>query len=1572
MPPVQNWMAHTAAKKLSKNLGVEVSVGKVSFSFLDKMNMEKILIRDKKKDTLLYAGLLNVRITDWFIFKDNAELKYIGLEDAVINLNRKDSVWNYQFMVDYFSSSSSPKNKKQSNFKLDLKKLNFKNISFINKDDWIGEIMAFKVSSLVVNADSINLSNKIIRINDINLVNPVFELHDYDGLEPQALLSNEIDSVSSINLNPGGLDVKILQTNLANGSIIINSNPRKPLPYFDGGHIYITKLNAKFNNTQLIKDTLKSKIILSAKERSGFEIKHLTANYKLTPHLMEFADLDAQTNKSKLGSYYAMKFKSFNYDFNDYINRVTMVSKLRNSEIHSDDIAFFAPELKLWNDELIVNGDFTGTVNNYNVNNFLARNNSSTSFVSCNFFMKGLPYINTTFINVNNATVKTNYNDVAAYVPSITKVKMPNLPALGNIFFKGNYAGTLLNFGAQGTVSTDLGAIAANVNMQLPQNGDISYNGTVTTDNFNIGKFIVNNQLGCIDFTGKISGTNFELEKIKTTLDGNFSCLQFNNYNYSNIDVNGAIQKKYFNGEVNASDSNLDFKSHVEIDLSKDTPAFNILGDIHTLNLKQLNFYKSNISLTALVDMNFTANNIDNFSGFAKLLNVNIKNSKQSLLFDSLTVLSGMEDNKKFLQISGNEFYSFITGDFKILDLPNNFQFFLSKYYPVYFSPPDTALTKQDFTFKVSTNNISPYLQMFDSSLSGFNYANLSGNVDTKNNIFNFLLNLPEAQYNKYAVRDAVINGTGNADTLKLNSNISSVQPSDSLNFPNSQLNIISSNNYSNVSLKTSANNTFNEADLNADVYMLSNKGLKIHFNPSSFILNDKQWQLEKQGEILITEDEVSAQNVKFLQGFQEIVIETDKAETNLKNNLIVRLKNVVLGDITNLFFKDPKLEGLTNGEIHLHDFFGNFNVEARLQAQQFRMNEDSIGEMNINGNYNYATGYVRFGVTSPNSLYNFNAEGYYNVKDSTFNPLNTTLHLNHTRINLLKNYLSDVFTYIDGFATGDITVKGDPKMPDILGNVKLEKAKLQIDYTKVPYTIDSANISFQENGIDFGNMKIKDTLLNTATLSGKLYEKSFKNMRFDFNLSTNKLLLFNTKASDNPLFYGNATGKADLSLKGPLNNCKLSIAGRVNDSSHIYIPMSESKENGQADFIVFKQYGTEIQQDSLTGDNNSLNLSVDLDIQADNRTVIDVILDPLTGDILRAAGNGRLKIKAGTSEPFSMVGKYNIENGSYNFNFQSLIRKPFLLRPDAGNYIEWTGDPFNANIHVEAQYTAENVSMSDLVGNSFKANSTSGNSVNLYRGPVYVIAILTDKLSKPTINFKFDFPQGSSLKSDPDFAQFINNIEHDNNEMLKQVSYLLVFNTFAPYGNNSSGNSYALNISTIGTNTISQMVTKFMNATVAKALADAFHDKRLQFDFGASAYSSNNLISGLNGAAGTSNNIDRARFNLKVGYKLFNDKVIVSFGGDLDVGASNIPTQWLPDLTVEFILSQDNKLRGMVFSKNSLDYSTAGSSGAFGKRTRQGIGLSYKKDFNRLLGKNRLAGKKEDEIEVKSSPEKE
>ena len=187
---VQSKLVQFATNKLSKELGTEVSIKRVSLSLFNKLNMEGTMIRDKQKDTLLYAGQLRVRITDWFFLKDKAELKFISLEEAVIKLQRKDSLWNYQFIVDYFASPT-PTKKKESSFVLDLKRIDLKNVRFIKTDLWTGDLMSVQVASLVIDAEKIDLVKKSFSISSIVLNKPMIVLQSSKPLRAKPAITSK-------------------------------------------------------------------------------------------------------------------------------------------------------------------------------------------------------------------------------------------------------------------------------------------------------------------------------------------------------------------------------------------------------------------------------------------------------------------------------------------------------------------------------------------------------------------------------------------------------------------------------------------------------------------------------------------------------------------------------------------------------------------------------------------------------------------------------------------------------------------------------------------------------------------------------------------------------------------------------------------------------------------------------------------------------------------------------------------------------------------------------------------------------------------------------------------------------------------------------------------------------------------------------------------------------------------------------------------------------------------------------------------------------------------------------------
>ena len=187
MPVVQKKLVDITTKKLQKITGTEISIKSVDFSLFNKFYINDLLVKDRKKDTLLHAGSLKVRITDWFFFKDNITLRYIGIEKGLVKIHRIDSNWNYQFLIDAFSSPKTSKNS-NSSLQLNIEELEINQLRFSKIDGWRGEDMHLNLGSLKLAAKEIDLKKNRIEIEHIDIKKPFFEIVQYDGKRPINLI----------------------------------------------------------------------------------------------------------------------------------------------------------------------------------------------------------------------------------------------------------------------------------------------------------------------------------------------------------------------------------------------------------------------------------------------------------------------------------------------------------------------------------------------------------------------------------------------------------------------------------------------------------------------------------------------------------------------------------------------------------------------------------------------------------------------------------------------------------------------------------------------------------------------------------------------------------------------------------------------------------------------------------------------------------------------------------------------------------------------------------------------------------------------------------------------------------------------------------------------------------------------------------------------------------------------------------------------------------------------------------------------------------------------------------------
>jgi hypothetical protein len=1513
------------------------------------MLLEGTLIEDRKKDTLLYAGELKVNITDWFFLKDKIELEYIGLQDATVFMHREDSTWNYQFLIDYFSGPPSVKKKKK--IQLDLKKVEFKNIHFLNKDEWRGENILFHIGALDLDAKELNISENRIDINTITMVDPLFSIYNYTGYRPKKpAVNNESITRNDTALlwNPQRWHFEIGRLVIKNGIFKTDrKTDRDPYYYFDGAHMAFSNINSDFKNIVINEDTITAAVALSTQERSGFRVRSLKTNLKMHPQGMEFSALDIRTNKSHLTNFFAMRYEDFG-DMSDFIEKVRLEGNFRNSQIESDDIAFFAPAVSTWKKRIVVNGNVKGSVSNLSTRD-ITINAGKNTLLKGDVKIIGLPDIEQTFIDVKARELRTTYNDAVAFVPDLRKITEPRLDRLETLRFNGYFTGFIRDFVTSGSIQTKLGTIVSDVNMKIPVGSVARYSGNINTTGFDIGSFLDIDKLGLISFNGKVKGMGLSLNTMQAELDGAVKAIDYSDYRYTNIKVKGTLARRLFNGAFSINDTTVVAQLNGLIDFSKEQPQFDFTAAIEKANLKKLQLYKDNIDLNGQFEFRFTGSNIDNFLGTAKIYNASVYRNGQRIAFDSLTMQSSMIDNNKSIVVLSNEFDAVLVGEFSIRELPNAFQIFLNRYFPSYINPSVRKLTNENFSFVVTTKQVDDYLALIDEQFKGFNNSSLSGRINSKQSLFNLDAEVPQFNFKNISFNQVKLTGRGNFDTLTVNTKIGDVLVNDSLHFPDTEINIQSSQDISKVNITTSASQTLNAANISGQVQTLRN-GVMVLFNPSTFDINGKKWTIDKDGEIILSRELITSDGLRIYNAEQEIFITSVPSSIGTSNDLQINLKKINIGDFTPFFAKDYRMEGLLTGAIEVSDPFGNLLVDVTGEAEHFRLENDSIGKIDLTANYSKRGKKVNAKIISDNENYDFDLGAIIDLADTANQGLDLSVMLDNTSIHLLERYLSGTFTRMSGFATGNLKVVGPFKNLKYLGEVSLRDGGLMVNYTKCYYKIPAATFKFQDGVIDFGSFPIRDTLNNTGQVTvGKLYHQNFKDLAFNFQLQTNQLLVLNTKPSDNNQFYGSVVGKVNMSFTGPLEDMRMDIKGEPTDTSNIFLPIGSSRETGEAGFIIWKVYGREMQEEELNV--RESNITVTLDVTANRYANVFVIMDELTGDVIEAKGTGNIKLRVGTREDMSMTGRYNIESGNYNFSFQS-IKRNFKLREDAGSYISWNGDPMEALINLEAVYTAENVKFSDLISGA-SLEKAAGEDVKRHRGEVMVVAKISERLLAPKISFRIELPPNSPLRSNQDVATIFSFIENDPNELNKQVSFLIVFNAFGPYTGGGAqgtgtGGIAGKALEGIVVNSISGFLSNILTQEFSSLFQDLFNDKSLKVNISASVYSGTNLTNNYN-----RNSIalpDRTNVNFSINKSYFNERLTFIVGGALDFGLNTAQQNqsaafpFLPDVTAEWKLSPEGKFRLTFFYRENYSYLGTG-----GKQNRSGTSISYRREFDHL-----------------------
>lgn len=1361
---------------------------------------------------------------------------------------------------------------------------------------------------LMVDIDLISLTKSKLAIRAVQLNNGVFFLKDHiDGSSNLSFIINYFDSPSSQKKTTKGQKFTVSLERIILNDLRFRYKNLKYNEKINGINfedVDIKELNGIFDDIDTQEHLLKAHIKnLTFKEKSGFYLKNLTALATVDSNAIELKELMLATYKTRITDYYQMRFNSFS-DFKDYENKVSMKANFKNSHISLSDIAYFAPALKKMALDVELDGEVNGLVNNLKAKDLTVKAGWGT-FIKGDLSMKGLPYWDETFMDMKIELAGTHKKDLDEILTDLTGRRIKSVPDIinkfGNINFKGRFTGFQNDFIAYGEFKTKLGRLESDVNMKIDEQGIPSYVGYVKTHDFHIGELINEQLLGRITSQLHIKGRGTEIKDLDEELKGHISHIDFKDYRYQNIDINGTFKKKFFEGNLSVNDKNVQLDFDGGVDLNPELPVFNFKANLKNARLKTLKLYKDSLMLDASLSSNFSGSNLDNIQGYLLVQDITLNNARSVYQIDSVYLNAQGRSMERRLHLKSDILEAGINGQYHLATILSYFKSIGKTYIPSWHVETGNYQT-QVFDFRLKINDFEPIAELILPGLEVDKHSLLVGSFDSRTNKATLGGIIRRLKFRGMTASNLIIDEQTSERQLTTIVTSDRIDLNDSLYIKNVNISNILRNDSLALNIKLSNADDANQLDLNGLIEFAPDTA-KISLLPSNLKINYEDWNIEEKVQIGFNRGKTKIENFALNNGEQELNI-NGIISNDPEDILTLGLENFKLATL-NPFLKGMgiHLTGNANGSTKIHRALKSPIIIDSLHIDSLGLNGRYIGSLSDVSSFNRTekTVDVSTKIVARNKE-TFNISGQLHTEQQQ---IDLRVKLDDSELAILEPLIKNLVSDLKGTLSADLNVEGSFDSPLVNGEVDLKKAQVTVNYLKTTYLIND-KIAIKNSVLGLHNLTLKDLEGHTGNANGTVDLKNINNPNIQVELDAYGLMALNTTSKDNAIYFGRAYGTGKFIFRGPTNDMFIDIDAKTEKGTVFNLPLNSSETITDKDFITFVSKDT---TKTIKKQTSFKGLSMNFKLRVDPNTSVNIhtILGKLNG-----TGNAELELNISKVGDFEMKGDYIIESGVFDFTAREVINKRFDIRQ--GGSIRWTGNPINAQINLKAIY-ALRVNLEDL----YKAANRDKNANE--RALVEVEMGLSGLLMRPDIKLDIFFPTNPAIKDE------LQSYFNDGNNLNTQALSLIIQRRFAP---GTGAENLSQQLGSVGTGTATDLIFNQLN----------------------------NVLSSLN-----LNFVDiniRSFNDASASFKFFNDRIVINAGivdNSRTTTENAVPFRNTVGREVEIlgIIKKDGSLVGKIANKPPTIQSIFANPGIDPYRNITSLGLIYNQQFdtfNELLQK--------------------
>ena len=1123
-----------------------------------------------------------------------------------------------------------------------------------------------------------------------------------------------------------------------------------------------------------------------------------------------------------------------------------------------------------------------------------------------------------------------------------------------------------------GSTEGSTGAVDAVLDLNT-SDGDISFTGNfansgekpfdadVEVKGVRLGKLLQNPQLGPLDLTVKTSGKLRDVYTMDALLDANISRLALEGYTIENLPLEGDIKEGKGNISSSYKDSNIDVALESMIELDSVSPRFvadlNLKGaDLHALGLTD-----RSVRGAMKLHADFKGNT-ESFTLSSDITDGIAVYDQNSYPLGDISLKALADKDTTSLEVKNKmldmELYSNIGPEGLGKALQRHFRSLMS-------DRADTTVTAADslkhaippvpaeLRIRATVNSAPILSDVFLTGLKELDTIKIDADFRERERYFAADIQMPHINYNGNEIDSLLLRVDSGEGELTGHFGFKDLKAG-----PVAIQNTALDGRVSDRKLFLDFNAFHEEEKLVAVQTEISrsNDSLRVHIRPAELILNKRTWNIPASNEIMIYPEAVQFRDFSIERNGQQLKIHSEVPGTeSKKDNIAVEFSNFRLASFLSYLNPDETLaNGILNGNIIAEDPLGTPGFLADLKMNELEVMKAPLGTLSLDarspGGENYD-----FNLALKGGEIDMDMTGSYETAES--GKLRLSMDLNSLKTTLAEAFAGDQISEAGGYVSGNVEMSGTTADPVYKGNFRFNDVRFRVTALNTLFRLPAETLNIDNKGLYLDNFTIADENNSEFTINGNVLTEDMLNPSFDLQLSADNFKALHSKREDNDLFFGEAVFDVEAAIKGNLRIPKIDMKLHVNPETDVtyIVPESELEIVERDGVVIFVNREdpddilTKTREESVTVSGFELNSLITIDDNA----VFNIIINEQTNDNLRVAGGGELTFNLYPNGRTTLSGKYTLKEGHYELNLYNLVKRKFDIIE--GSSVTWAGDPLDADLDIRAMYEVKAAASPIMaIQNTTASPSESGRFRQQL--PFMVYLNISGELMTPQLSFDLDMPEDSQGAIGGQVYSRVQQLNEQEDELNRQVFSLLVFNRFFPEsGSDGSGGGAVA----VARDNLNQALSGQLNALSDKLLGES----GVELDFGLDSYTD---------YQGSSPQ-DRTQLDITARKKLFDDRVIISVGSEVDIQGSNQePGQENPligNVSIEYLLTEDGRYRLKGFRKN--EYQNI----IDGQLIVNGIALIFTREFNKyreLFRKTAREKQEEKEAGEKKKQEKE